>query len=629
MKKYKKYTGLATILSLSLFCGTVKAVEAYPDPFSVVQPDGSEIVVQMHGDEYFHYVTDMNGTVIIQNSDGSYSYASVNEDGHLVSTGELVSEDRLRSGKETLTVTSPEFKNVLKNASGRTVVERLRKSEELRSTKGTSALADRGLVILVNFQNLQFTVPDAGNAFGAMLNQTGYAANGATGSAKDFYAESSSGRYVPQFDVVGPVMLPQNYEFYGENGASEKDVNAKQMMIDACYAAKALYGDNLNFADYDLNGDALLDFVYIYYAGHNEAEGADANTVWPHQSSVKSMDEKIDGITLATYACSSEYRANAGTDMAGIGTFCHEFGHVLGLPDLYDADYEQNGQGSHPAYWCVMSTGTYLNYGRTPPYFGGLERYFLDWDDPRSVTVSSGPENIQLADISSGQSVMINTPVNRELFWVENRQKSAKWDAYLPSQGLLVYHIDLTTTPKHHFVWGNSTFNLSAYELYMSGVPNILGNHQCVELLRANNETMIGTGSYRDYPGHPFPGTTGMTELSDNTTPSLKLWNGDPSGIVISNIAFTGNTASLTISSSTSSISSNHLNLPIAYAAGKKLITENILEDTTVEIYDLTGKLNRSIRISSDHSSDLDLSGVYIVKLKDSKRILTYKIHLQ
>ena len=110
---------------------------------------------------------------------------------------------------------------------------------------------------------------------------------------------------------------------------------------------KAAAGGLVNLDDYDANGDGIVDMVYIIYAGLGEADGGDANTVWPHmwnlQASQQFANQTIQGKRLGLYACSAEYRTDPtvtqGKSFSGIGTFCHEYGHCLGLPDIYDVTY--------------------------------------------------------------------------------------------------------------------------------------------------------------------------------------------------------------------------------------------------------------------------------------------------
>ena len=196
----------------------------------------------------------------------------------------------------------------------------------------------RSLVILVNFADKSFVVPDPKAAFSRLLNTEGYNENGGTGSARDYFRASSNGQFNPNFDVVGPYTLPNTMAYYGGNDSDDYDLRPADMVIHAC----SLANEFVNFADYDIDNDGYVDNVFIYYAGFNEAEGANENTVWPHRWVVYSGNytgsKVFDGKTVYDYACTSELKGSSGSTMCGIGTFTHEFGHVIGLPDHYHTE---------------------------------------------------------------------------------------------------------------------------------------------------------------------------------------------------------------------------------------------------------------------------------------------------
>ena len=112
----------------------------------------------------------------------------------------------------------------------------------------------------------------------------------------------------------------------------------------------------------------------------------------------------FDGKILYDYACSSELKGNSGSNMCGIGTFCHEFSHVLGLPDLYDTEYSgHNTLGS----WDIMDYGGYSNNGRTPPSFSSYERFYLGWLTP---TILNSAANITIDELqSSNQAYLVSS----------------------------------------------------------------------------------------------------------------------------------------------------------------------------------------------------------------------------
>jgi M6 family metalloprotease-like protein len=327
----------------------------------------------------------------------------------------------------------------------------------------------------VNFSDKSFVTSSAQSAFTNLLNQSGYSANGATGSARDYFMASSYGKFSPEFDVVGPYTLSKTMQTYGANDADGYDVDPARMIVDACKAA-----DNagVDFSQYDTDKDGLIDNIFVYYAGYNEAEGAAENTVWPHRWIVYTSEESssdytydgtvasvtFDGVRLYDYACTSELKGTSGSNMCGVGTFCHEFGHVLGLPDYYHTAEDKTTLD----YWDIMDAGNYLNDGRTPPVYSAYDRFYLGWMTPEEANT---PSNLTLKPIYQGMTQPANTnqqsyllsatahnlvgnnPSPKEFFVLEYRKKTG-WDAYLPAEGMLIWHIDYDQT-----AWDNNEPN--------------------------------------------------------------------------------------------------------------------------------------------------------------------------
>ena len=324
----------------------------------------------------------------------------------------------------------------------------LRRQPGIESTFPTQGEV-RSLVILVNYADVSFSVPNPREAFSKMLNQPGYSENGGTGSARDYFLASSSGVFRPSFDVYGPVTLPQKRAYYGSN-----DGDAVRMVIDAC----DLLENDIDWTLYDENGDGMVDNVFIYYAGYNEAEGGPDESVWPHRHYVYTEDEGKqiwyyykgkDGkdYWLMDYACTSELRGDNGKNMCGIGTFCHEFSHVLGLDDLYDTRQSDNYTvGS----WDIMCYGSYNNEGRTPPTFTAFERFMLGWMTPEQLSekkdhILEPIETSNKAYLVAAKNHNFNAsdPAPGEYWLLENRQRLG-WDqpeGCLAGTGLLVSHI--------------------------------------------------------------------------------------------------------------------------------------------------------------------------------------------
>ena len=399
---------------------TTWAVVATPEPITMTQTDGSTITLKMVGDEYHHYHTLLDGTPVRLNNKGMWV-----KDASVVMPTESARKAR-----------------------------RVAQQQQAASTYPLTG-SPKSLVILVNFSDLKFQY--GLEDFKKMLNESGYKENGAIGSCRDYFIACSDSIFTPQFDCYGPVTLSKGYAYYGGNSGGNSSAHASQMIVEACNMVANM---GVDMSQYDTNNDDRLDNVFVYYAGHNEAEGGNSNTIWPHRS-VVSSGERVNGKLIYDYACTSELRGSAGTGMCGVGTFCHEFGHVLGLPDYYDTD---ESKGYTVGTWDIMSSGNYNGNGKTPPTYTAAERFQLGWLTPMQLK-DAGIYTLQPLENGKKQAYLIaatdhnlswDSPSPSEYWILENRQAMG-WDApstVLPGTGMLIWHIDYNAT-----AWGSNRPN--------------------------------------------------------------------------------------------------------------------------------------------------------------------------
>ena len=490
MKKFILFSVAFLFMYISL-----DAAPAYPYPIKYRQPDGSVIEIMLHGDEFWHYTTS-GGKVVKLGADGFYHPAA------------KPFYNRLKSRRNE--ISRP---GVPVRATGR---------------RSISIGKKKFPVFLVEFSDLKFTVENPAEAFSNMLNQRGYSANGATGSVYDYYFENSSGQFDPTYDVIGPITLSKGFADYGGNDADNNDKDARGAFLEAC--SLALAKNLVDFSQYDNDGDGYIDNIFFYYAGHNEAEGGSANTIWPHQSNLGNFS--ANGVQAGSYACTSEYKGSSGTTMAGIGTFCHEFGHALGLPDFYDTDYEKNGSSDAVYSFSLMCNGNYNNNGRTPPYLGALERWILGWVE--DLPELEGSQKVSIRPVHENGGCTTPTSVEGEFFLYEVRDGSG-WDRYIlasnkdtaPS-GMLVYHVDMSDD--------NIISSYPASSLWSNNSLNCYGSHPCYYIVRP-------TTSYSSYQDLMFPGTSGATSFEGVD------WAKQETGYKLSDIAYSDGTATFNLTS--------------------------------------------------------------------------------
>lgn len=483
------------------------AVPARRDVRAVTQPDGALLNVRLVGDERNHFLLTTDNRLLLE-EEGIYYFARFDAQGRTVSTGIKAAETSLCTQAQlaaSVTVTDRKLSDCMRLREA-AHARRLPQSGMGLFSGNFPRMGDiNGLVILVEYQDVSFNTPDPLEYFDAMLNQDGFNRYRGTGCAAEYFRSNSHDMFRPHFDVLGPVKLSQNRRYYGGNDFFGQDKAPEEMVIEAVRALD----DEVDFAKYDMDGDGYVDNVFIFYAGRGEASGGTAETVWPHSWNMSYGGKSItvDGKTVDRYACSNEWEGNSPD---GVGTFIHEFSHVMGLPDLYDTNGILN---CTPGTWSALDYGPYNNDGRTPPNYSAYERNAMGWIEPQLI---DGPATIKLPSLaSSNQCHLIQTSRQNEFFLIENRQNEG-WDAYLPGHGMLIWHVDFNQQ-----VFDNNTVNNNS-------------RHQYVEIIKANSIANAYVAS--DYAGWAWPGNQGMTEWSAQTKPAQTSWDGSPLNLPFTNI---------------------------------------------------------------------------------------------
>ncbi len=450
-------------LALSLTLLSVNAVPAKPGVVKVKMANGNMVDATIVGDEYWHCMVDEAGDVITENDNGLYEKSNVS----------------------------------LRDIDVRAKMMAARRSRPAaRKPMNTSAFT-RGIVILVSFSDKTFSKTRA--SFDSMLNDTTGDVNQERGSAKQYFMNSSFGAFVPQFDVYGPYTLDGNCAYYGRNdGGSGSDSRPGQMVVDAVAAYIEQYGENA-LRQYDCDGDGYVDNIFVFYAGHGENAGGGANCIWPHRSYIYPgwVDGRTNygGVELGDYACSCELQGPSGSTMSGIGPFCHEFSHVLGLPDMYDTWYSGHRTCGD---WDVMDAGNYLNGEHTPPAYSSYERFYLGWLTPEILRES---DNVTLEALNGSNTAKIITstcnhnlnggnPNPEEFFMLEVRNDKG-WDSYLPGHGMLI-----TKVRYDYYKWAYNEVNNDASDMG-------------VDIIEA-----AGVRGYTSSDSDPFPGSQNVTSYT-------------------------------------------------------------------------------------------------------------------
>ena len=370
-----------------------------------------------------------------------------------------------------------------------------------------------GLVILVQFPDVPFRFPNV--AFQSFFNEKGYKDDFNNGSVRDYFSDASYGQFDFMFDVIGPVTMSQSLSHYGGNNSYGDDLHPAEMVAEAV----SLVDEEVDFKKYDWDGDNEVDQIFIIHSGYDEAQSSKRNDIWSHAWTLTEAKEEgdgngpvtVDGVVIDNYATSSELRGRNGTNIAGIGTACHEFSHCFGLPDFYDTVGYSFGMNS----WDLMDYGCYNGNGGTPVGFTSYERMFCGWLDPIELTEPMKVGNMPALTSEPVAYILRNSGKDDEYYLFENRQQEG-WDMYLGGHGMLVLHVDYDRQ-----AWHENTVNT-------------IRSHQRMTIIPADNILYSGTLS-----GDPWPGTEGKTELSDTSTPAATLYNENAEGDLLMHHAFT------------------------------------------------------------------------------------------
>lgn len=434
----KKIVSLAIVSVIAMMAYAVPARRGWQ---TRTQADGTTIEVQQMGDEFYHYMINREGQQV-REINGMY---------------EIVGE-----------APTPE---VAKARHAKAKARRQRKAV------GTEPyLAPKGLLILANFSDSKYKATNTYAVMDSLINAKNCQVNKygteKFPSAAQYFSQQSRGSYNPVFDVYGPVTLSQKVSYYGTDGSEEGDDQyAANAIVEACKLADAAY--DINWSDYDWNNDGEIDFVYVIYAGKGQADGGAATTIWPHNWDVTSARQygnctytaaqcKVGGKSINNYACSGELNGQDGS-LNGISTFCHEFGHVLGLPDFYDTQYGTNYEKElTPNEWDIMDGGSYNGDGHCPPNYSPWEKYFFGWLE--NPIKNLGSEGAKLSLIANGldgyQAYQVNASGKLQSatteglnYYFENRRQQG-WDKYIPAEGLVIWKVNFSAS-----AWSNNTPN--------------------------------------------------------------------------------------------------------------------------------------------------------------------------
>ena len=497
----------------------MSAIPAREGLYTLRQPDGSTVRVRLRGDEFCRILTTADGHAIALDRDGYYKYASYDASGRRHTSSYRA--DRTAPVSILDASLNIPYQTISRNgAERRKAARQAVKPVMIPATKAVAK--HRGLVILAEFRDLKFK--NSRNRFTAMLNERGYNYNNATGSAADYFNEQFKGVLEFEFDVSDVVTLSHGYAYYGEN-EDGFDKRPGDLVAEACRLAD----NSIDYSLYDYDGDGEVDNVFVFVAGKDEAHGAGEDYVWSHAWALydgAGISLTLDGKKINSYALSTELGINSNGQhiFSGIGSFCHEFSHTLGLADLYDTDYGDSG-GESDALWrrlSLMDGGCYNNDSNTPPNYCAVDRYQIGLGKRLELE----PGSYSLEPVGNGGTYGYAAGDQEGECYLFEARSDSGWDRYIGTSGLLIYHIDMSENAAG---WSDTySFDMTAEERWYYNEVNCRPEHQCADLIEASP-----TASSISQVAWPYGKNN---SFKPNTTPAFRFWSGKSPEIAITDI---------------------------------------------------------------------------------------------
>ena len=421
-----------------------------------------------------------------------------------------------------------------------------------------------------------------------------YTGLGSHGAITEYFRDQSNGQFTPQFDIVGPVKLPQDMAYYGGTKAGGSDDKFRQLCEDAYQLVKDSVAD---WSLYDNDKDGNVELVCIIFAGYGQNQGGENSTIWAKASRINLGIDSDMRITF--FNCSSELfnpTKNESHDYSwyinGTGAFIHEMSHCMGLPDLYQTTgtYADN-QGMES--WSIMDYGLYNRNGFAPSPYNAWEREVMGWSQMEPISAPKQVNLLQPWEDGGTAFKIVNDSNDNEYIVMENIQKRGL-NKYAVGHGLLVYHVAYPYS-----------------EINMTDHPNNTVGHPAVAVVPASG-LLINMNLARSGGPHtqaewkasmasaPFPGDSAVTELTlQKELPNYVFYSGDSLKVELHNIT----------ESEDGSVSFDFVEAP---TVGINNVKNDVQNTSDHAYYDLQGRRVTGLRSK----------GIY---LHQGKKIVIYK----
>lgn len=358
----------------------------------------------------------------------------------------------------------------------------------------------------------------------------------ATGSVVDYFEWASRGRMRVRFEIVATVQLAHTLNYYANDRYGVDFLSTPSNDWGLVRDAVAAADPHVDWRRFDRDGDSYVDMIWVMHAGIGGEGASTMRSLWSITSrlsggwsdgGVIETDELVPGsdrqhMRVDRFSILPELSMFKPGEMSEIGVYCHEFGHALGLPDLYDTSQLGGSANVGPGNWSLMSTGAYGGDGHSPEFPshpGAWPSLYLGWAEKIRPVHDTLLTVTPLADGGPVVELWFQGESHAEHFLIEGRA-AAGFDRTIPSPGLIVSQVDDALIG----------IRLGSNRVNTGPTPGL-------RLLEGDGDFDLTTSWNHGDENDPLPGALGRSRLDDDTAPNLRALNGAITQLAIEDIA--------------------------------------------------------------------------------------------